>query len=52
MAELNIKNFPDELHKRLKIQAAKEDITLRNLIVSILENPAPVLILSKRKPAK
>lgn len=46
MAELSIKNFPEELLKRLKVQAAQEGITLRDLVVEILGQP------SKRKPAK
>jgi hypothetical protein len=34
MAELSIKNFPEDLLKRLKIVAAQQDITLRDLVIN------------------
>jgi plasmid stability protein len=37
MAELSIKNFPEDLLRRLKVGAAAEGITLRELIISRLE---------------
>ena len=33
---LLIKNFPDQIHKALKVKAAKESITLEKLIISLL----------------
>jgi plasmid stability protein len=45
MAELNLKNFPDELHTRLKVQAALEGKKMRDLVIEILA-------AAKRKPAK
>jgi plasmid stability protein len=38
MSELSIKNFPEELLKHLKVAAAQEGITLRELVVAALEN--------------
>ncbi len=32
MKVLTIKEFPDEVHRQMKIQAAREEITLRHLI--------------------
>ena len=37
MAELNLKNFPDTLHLKLKVRAAEESITLRELVIETLE---------------
>jgi predicted HicB family RNase H-like nuclease len=33
---INIRGFPDELHRRAKIQAAVEGITLKDLIIKAL----------------
>lgn len=33
---LNVKNFPDDLHRKAKIQAAIEAISLRDLIIKAL----------------
>jgi len=52
MAELNLKNFPDDLHKRLKMQAAKEGKKLRELVIEILEQRRPIPFISERKSAK
>jgi plasmid stability protein len=52
MSELSIKNFPEDLLKRLKVQAAQEGVTLRDLVVQILEKRTSVLIVSNRKPAR
>jgi plasmid stability protein len=49
MAELNLKNFPDALHQRLKVQAAQEGVALRELVIGLLEKGTTVLIVSKRK---
>jgi plasmid stability protein len=46
MSELSIKNFPEELLKHLKVAAAQEGITLRELVVAALENSV------KQKKAK
>jgi predicted HicB family RNase H-like nuclease len=37
MAVINLKDFPDELHRRTKIQAAKEGSTIKALIIKALE---------------
>lgn len=47
VAELSIKSFPEDLLKRLKVQAALEGITLRNLVTQMLEAQ-----YNRRKPAK
>lgn len=39
---LLIKTFPDQIHKALKIKAAKESITLEKLIISLLKGHADV----------
>jgi plasmid stability protein len=52
MAELSIKNFPEDLLKRLKVQAAQEGITLRDLVVDLLGKRTSVLTIHKHKPAR
>ena len=37
MAVINIRGVPDELHTRAKVQAAKERIPLRELVMKALE---------------
>ena len=37
MAALSIKDFPDELYRQLKIQAATESKTLRDYVIGTLE---------------
>ena len=37
MAILNIKNFPDDLHRKAKAEAALEGISLKALIIKALE---------------
>ncbi len=34
---LNIKDFPDELHRQIKIQAAIEGVSMKDLIIKALE---------------
>ena len=34
---LNIKAFPDELHRQVKIQAAVEGVSMKDLIIKALE---------------
>ena len=36
MAILNIKDFPDELHRKAKSKAALEGISLKELIIRVL----------------
>lgn len=36
MVNINI-HIPDELHKKLKIEAVKQDSTLKDLIINVLE---------------
>ena len=36
MGNINI-NIPDELHKKAKIQCAVEEITLKDLVIKLLE---------------
>ena len=37
MAEYLIRDFPDFLHKRAKIRAAQEEITLKDLIIKAVD---------------
>ena len=37
MAIIYIKEFPDDLHTRLKVQAAVEKTTMKDLIIRLLE---------------
>jgi plasmid stability protein len=37
MAIIYIKEFPDDLHTRLKIQAAVEKTTMKDLIIRLIE---------------
>ena len=37
MAVINIRGVPDDLHTRVKVQAAKERIPLRELVMKALE---------------
>jgi len=37
VAELNLKNIPEELKRELKVRAAQEDVTLRDFILETLE---------------
>ena len=37
MEAMFIRNFPDDLHKRVRLQAVKEDTTLRELVIKALE---------------
>jgi predicted HicB family RNase H-like nuclease len=32
-----MRDFPDDLHRRTKVQAAKEGITMKALIIKLLE---------------
>jgi hypothetical protein len=54
MPNINIV-VPDELHKDLKIEAARKDSTLKDLIITILEanagKKAKKLTGERRKPA-
>ncbi|MFC1494754.1 3-hydroxyacyl-CoA dehydrogenase [Thermodesulfobacteriota bacterium] len=34
---LNIKNFPDELHREIKIKSAVEGISMKDLIIKALQ---------------
>ena len=38
MATLNIKDFPEELHKQVKIRAIEKGITLREAIIEAIED--------------
>jgi len=37
MEALYVRNFPDELHKKARLRAVEEDITLRELIIKALD---------------
>ena len=39
MANINIE-IPDELHKKIKLNAVKEDTTIREYIINLLEKNA------------
>ena len=49
MEALYVRNFPDDLHKRARLQAVKEDSTLRELIIKALEE---YLARAKKKRGK
>jgi len=38
MSDINIRNFPNDLHRKLKIEAATLGITLKDLIIQILSD--------------
>ena len=37
MAIMNLRDMPDDLHRRAKVQAAMEGITLKDLVIKALE---------------
>ena len=37
MAVISLKDFPDDLHRRTKVQAAKEGISIKALVIKVLE---------------
>ena len=37
MADMNLRNIPDDLHRRAKATAAMEGITLRELVLKSIE---------------
>jgi len=37
MATIYLRDFPDDLHRRVKIQAATETTTMKDLIIRLLE---------------
>ena len=38
MATVYVRDFPEDLHKKAKMKALKEDMTLRELIIKAVEN--------------
>jgi plasmid stability protein len=38
MSNINIRDFPDELHRKLKIEAATLSISLKDLVIQILSD--------------
>jgi predicted HicB family RNase H-like nuclease len=38
MATVYVRDFPKDLHKRAKMKALEEDMTLRELIIKAVEN--------------
>jgi plasmid stability protein len=36
MAQINLRNFPDDLHRELKVAAAKSDTHMREFIIAAL----------------
>lgn len=48
MAVLSIKDFPDELYRKLKIQAATDSETLRDYVIGALQQH----IAEKEKPTR
>jgi plasmid stability protein len=38
MTDINIRNFPENLHRQLKIEAVTLGITLKDLIIQILSD--------------
>jgi hypothetical protein len=47
MAVMNLRNFPEELQHRAKVQAAVERMTLKDLVIKALEE-----YLKRKKGAK
>ncbi len=37
MEALYVRNFPDDLHKKARLRAVEENLTLRELIIKALE---------------
>ena len=37
MATINIRNVPDDLHRKAKVRAAMEGVSLKQLILRLLE---------------
>ena len=37
MATVYVRDFPEELHKKAKIKALEEDMTLRELVIKAVE---------------
>ena len=37
MADMNLRDFPDDLHRKTKAKAAMEGITLKQLVIKALE---------------
>jgi plasmid stability protein len=38
MSNINIRDFPDELHRKLKIEAATLGMSLKELVIQILSD--------------
>ena len=38
MATVYVRDFPEDLHKKAKMKALEEDMTLRELIIKAVEN--------------
>jgi plasmid stability protein len=36
MVAINLRNFPSDLHKRVKIRAAQEETTIKGIIIKAL----------------
>jgi plasmid stability protein len=50
MATLQIKDFPDDLHRRLRVAAAERDMTLRDLVARVVEVGLPQFEQGAPKP--
>ena len=48
MAVINIRDFPDELHRQAKSKAALEGISLKDLIIKAIEE----YVIDKKKGGK
>jgi predicted HicB family RNase H-like nuclease len=48
MAIINIRDFPDDLHRQAKSKAALEGISLKDLIIKAIEE----YVMGKKKGAK
>ena len=49
MEALYVRNFPDDLHKKARLRAVEENLTLRELIIKALEE---YLKTAKKKGGK
>jgi plasmid stability protein len=52
MTELNLKNFPEDLHRELKLRAVQEGKTMRALVIEALLAAYPSKPAVKPTPRK
>lgn len=50
MADLRIRDFPDDLQRTLKVEAAKRGVPLRTLVIEALKEKAEILVAESPGP--